>query len=410
MRTLHSLLNGFRQLWAHKVRSGLTILGVVLGVAATVSVVGLIQGMYTTAMAVFQEVGAIRMIWTWRMPPPQKQAYLTGRSRGFTMTDALAIRRLCDMAAYVCPRYRMGATFSRKGRSCQDRVEGVIRDNLAVNVHEVTRGRFVCDLDVDQAAPVAVLGSEVAKRLFGPGEDALNQSIAINGYQFTVVGLLKNYYVKRGERNAVEWKNHVVLIPLSALQKRLRGESDLAGIQVQVADANYIEQVVGQVSNTLWQTHNGVQDYGIGSSEKWREEIAHVAQSYQFTLGGNVIISLLVAGVGIMNVMLASLHERIREIGLRKAMGARNWDLFVQFLGEAVILATLGGVAGILLGAWAVSLLRSASFVTGTGQPVFSVAAVTISLACSALVGIGAGLYPAVRAARLDPIEALRYE
>jgi len=411
MKTLHGIFNGLRQIWAHKIRSALTILGIVLGVAATVAMIGLIQGMFSGWRQWIVMQGGIEKVAILKQTPPDAQKHLASLSPGRTLRDAEAIRQNCPLATHVSPELDVpDPVIERNGKKYKCTVQGATRDILVINAHELGRGRFLADLDVERFQRTAIIGTAVVKELFRAEEDPIGQQIKIRGLPFTVVGVLAHYEIRSRKRNIADWKNKIALIPVTTALKCFTGNDQLTWLNVRVADAAYLEDLEGQLTRTLLQTHRGIEDFKIDTKEEMLARFASVQQSYMFTLGGIAAISLLVGGIGIMNVMLASLNERIREIGIRKAVGARNYDLFIQFLCEAVTLAVLGGVLGVVTGASVVYALQTAAVLGGSGAPQFSLSAVAIGFAFSVAVGIVAGIYPAVRAARLDPIVALRYE
>lgn len=411
MKTLHGILNGLRQIWAHKIRSALTVLGIILGVAATVAMIGLIQGMFENWRLWIQQQGGIEKVAIMKQAPPDSQKHLASLSPGRTIRDAEAIRQTCDFVTHISPEVDLSnAALERNGKKYRCSVVGATRDILTINVYEIGEGRFLSDLDVEQFKRVAVIGTDVQKALFREDEDPLGQLIKINGQPFTIAGVLAHSEIMSGKRNIMDWKNRIAFIPVTTAQKCFTGNDQLTWLNVRISDPAYLDELEGQLTRTLLQTHRGIEDFKIETKEEMVARFASIRQSYTFTMGGIAAISLIVGGIGIMNVMLASLHERVREIGIRKAVGARNWDLFVQFLCEAVILAGLGGVLGIVVGTGLVYALQSAAVLGGSGAPQFSLPAVIVGFSFSVLVGIVSGIYPAIRAARLDPIVALRYE
>jgi len=411
MKTLHGILNGLRQIWAHKVRSALTVLGIILGVAATVAMIGLIQGMFENWRIWIVQQGGIEKVVILKQTPPDAQKHLASLSPGRTLRDADAIRQTCNFVTHISPEVDLEtSTLERKGKQFRCSVMGVTRDILTINVYEVGKGRFVGDLDVEQFKRVAVIGTTIQKELFGEDDDPVGKQIKINGQPFTVVGVLAHSEILSGKRNIVEGKNRLVFIPVTTAQKCFTGNDQLTWLNVRISDPAYMDELEGQLTRTLLQTHRGIEDFKIDTKEEMMARFRSIRQSYTFTMGGIAAISLIVGGIGIMNVMLASLNERVREIGIRKAVGARNWDLFVQFLCESVILAGLGGVLGIAVGTALVYVLQTAAVLGGMGTPQFSLPAVLVGFGFSVLVGIVSGIYPAIRAARLDPIVALRYE
>lgn len=414
MNIIYGTLNGLSHIWAHKVRSFLTMLGIVLGVATLVFVMGLVQGMFTSWTQQLVQSGGLEKITIRPATPPAKQRALAGTSPGQTLKDGYVIRKLCPLAACISPEASLAeSTAQHGGKTYRTVTKGVVRDIFDINKLDVLYGRYLGDIDVERYSQVAVIGSAVAKELFGKPEDALGQKIIIQGLPLTVVGVLKYYELLSGNYNLMGAKNRSVLIPITTMQIRLTGNKILTGMNVKVTQMEYLHDLVEQLKKILTQTHRGIQDFRVDTKERSLAEIAQYKKTYNITLGGIAIVSLFVGGIGILNVMLASINERIREIGVRKAVGAKNRDIFFQFLAEAVTLSFLGGLVGLLVSLGVISLwqkLASKSEFGFGGAPEISAQSVLIGLGFSIVVGILAGIYPALRAARLNPITSLRYE
>ncbi len=413
MNFLTGILLGLREIWAHKLRSMLTLLGIILGVASLVSMIGLVRGAFASSKEWIREMGGMEKISIQEQEPPREQQYLAGLSPGRTLKDAEAIAHTVPLAAYISPEVDAYATLQRGARTTSMRVQGVRDDILAINHYAVRDGRFIGALDLDRYASVAVIGTAAKEDLFEAGEDPIGSLVKINGLPFTVIGVLNHYQLGKpedyGGRNPMEWKNEIVFIPLSTAQKKITGKEKLTWLNVKVLNMADISPVAEQIENILAQTHRGIRDFRVETMEKNLAEYQRVEQAFTFSLGGVAAISLLIGGIGIMNVMLASINERIREIGIRKAVGARSWDLFVQFVAESVALSFVGGLLGLAAGAGLIRLMAMALKNSGM-IPILAPDALLIGFLFSVGVGIFSGLYPAVKAARMDPIEALRYE
>jgi len=410
MNFLIGILIGLREIFAHKFRSFLTMIGIILGVASLVSMIGLVRGAFANSKKWIVEMGGIEKVTIRDDVPPVEQQYLAGISEGRTLRDAEAIRRACPLAAWVSPEVDLSDSVLQRGNKTYNvRTQGVQDDILAINNYAVDEGRFIGDLDIERFANVAVIGTAVYQELYQPNENALGTGIKINGHPFTVIGVLRHYELMHGDRNALDWKNRIVFTPISTIMQKFNGHKKLTWLNVKARDADFLGSLAEQLQNTLLQTHRGIQDFRVETLEEMRAEFAKVENAFTLALGGVAAISLLIGGIGIMNVMLASINERIREIGIRKAVGARAWDVFVQFVAESVALSILGGLLGLGAGAGLIRLLALVLKESGL-EPAVSLDALLIGFTFSVAVGILSGLYPAVKAARLDPIEALRYE
>jgi ABC-type antimicrobial peptide transport system permease subunit len=345
--------------------------------------------------------------------PPDEQQHIAAISPGKTLADAEAIERLSHYAAAVSPAGQVRGTLSFNGKIYSERVRGVTPGVLVVDRYQVARGRFITDLDLARAEPVIVLGSQPVREIF-KGVEPMNQIVQVNGQPFRVVGLLKHYEEMDGQYNILERKNRTAFIPITAAQLRISGNDKLDELSVRVADVANLGRLADEVNAILTRTHRGIRDFEAFTEQESIAQLNAMRRNF-FVVGCGIgVITLLVGGIGIMNLMLASINERVREIGIRKAIGAWNRDIFVQFIAESITLSAFGGVLGVGVGIIVVRMLRHAmgtgSGAMGSSPPVLSVPAVVIGLGFSVFVGVVAGLYPAFRASRLDPIEALRYE
>ena len=406
---LSGIINGLGEIRAHKLRSMLTITCVLLGVASLVLIAGFITGLFKRWEVYELEygLGSVVDVNQSRSTPAESK---NGQSPGRTMADVRAIKALSHFSAAVAPECTLHPDLSFNGQECYVDLTGTTQDELAVGRYAVDRGRFISDIDLDRREPVIVLGSYAYKELFKGREDPLGKIVMLNRIPFRVVGMIHDYVSMSGKYNMLEQKDLKSFVPITTMQQRLLGGDQLDSLTILMDKPENNDRLVEELNSIILGTHRGVHDFSIDSSLKYVEQHNAMKRSY-FEVGCGVgIITLLVGGIGIMNLMLASINERVREIGIRKAIGAWNRDIFAQFMAEAMALSVLGGLSGVGVGVMGIRIMRHTITDPKATQPVVSMPAIFVGLGFSVLVGIIAGLYPALRASRLDPIEALRYE
>lgn len=403
-------INGMREVASNKTRSLLSMSGIVFGVAALVSMVGIVEGMLANMRASFEMSGGILKLEVEPREPPEEQSHIAGLSPGLTWRDVRAIDRAIPLAERITPIVDLRwERFVADGRRTGAILRGVTPDLLGIEDRRLAHGRFIGEPDIEMKSPVIVVGSRVAQRLFPEKRNVVGERVRVRGQLYTIIGQFEHLDASVGGQNVLRWQNRQNFIPATTAMSRYRGSDDIDSIQILAGSVRTMPDLMEQIENTLLQTHRGIEDFEIRTQEERLREMRRLENSFKYSLGGIAAISLLVGGIGIMNVMLASVSERIREIGVRKAIGARSFDIFIQFLAEAVLISVLGGLLG--LGASIGLLAVSRDFIPGGDQiTLIPVAAMFFGFAFSSTVGLISGIYPALRAARLDPIEALRYE
>ncbi|HUF61978.1 MAG TPA: ABC transporter permease [Verrucomicrobiales bacterium] len=407
---MRAVFLALREIWGHKVRSLLTLFCVLLGVASVVMTVGYMRGLTSSWKVWINSRGGAEKFTISPGFPPREQRHLRFRSPGRTMADVRAIRTHCPHVTHVAPSVRLNDSPVRAGnKTYYGDVEGVTPDIAPVERFEVEKGRFLADLDVERANQVVVLGSEAGERLFGPAQDPVGKTVLIGGLAFEVVGLMPHFEISAGGSfNAAGWKNEKIFMPITVAQRKIRGNDLVDELDVRVKDLRYMDMTVAQVENVLLQVHRGIQDFRVRTMTDRLEDI-NTQERNLMTAGYAVsLLTLLIGGIGIMNLMLASIHERVREIGIRKAVGANGFQIFIQFCIESVTLCTLGGLFGVALGCGLIHVLQRV--IEEGARPELTTLGVAAGFAASVTIGSLAGLYPAARAAKLDPVEALGYE
>jgi putative ABC transport system permease protein len=400
-----NLGSALEALSVNRLRSLLTALGVIVGVAAVIGAVTLTQGTSASINSRFTGLGTN----TITISPGATQTFgargAAGTSQSLSVADADAVGALAHVAN-VSPVLSVNGQIVYGDQNWNTSVQGTYANYQSIGSWQLSEGAWFSDADESSGNPVVVLGQTTSDNLFATSAaDPVGQTILINSQAFQVVGVLKSKGATFG-RN----QDDLVYVPFAAAQARLNNSQYVNQIQVQVDDANNVDGVITAITSLLEQRHQipagGTDDFTARSASQLVQTAQQSSQTLTFLLVGIAAISLIVGGIGIMNIMLVSVTERTREIGIRMAIGARRRDIRDQFLIEALTLSVLGGVIGILVGlGLGLGLTRRFS-VPFTLNPL----PILLAFGVAAVIGVGFGFYPAVRAARLDPIEALRAE
>lgn len=409
---MHFLLQGLTQaggeLRANPFRAILTLMGVILGVAALVGMIGVIESMIRSMQSFNNARGGLNKITVVQQALPENQRHLQGTSPGRTLRDVAALKRSANLVGYISPEVHADwKPLNRRGKIDWGNIQGVTPAAVQLNDYKLQEGRFVSDVDCDLTASVCVLGNDLARQFFAPGEPVLGQQIKIGQHLFVVVGVLQREVARQGGRNALWLRNESAFIPVTTAQKRFTASRKIDQLDMQVIDLANMPQAMEEVANVLRPVHREVRDFRVENQLDTMVNFSRQQSRLRVALASVAGLSLLVGGIGIMGVMLAGVNERLREIGVRKALGARHVDIFAQFLFESVVLGLLGGLGGIAAG---IGLVQGLAYVLPQQAPVLVPSAFFLGAGASALTGLLAGLYPALRAASLDPIEALHYE
>jgi putative ABC transport system permease protein len=408
MNLWQAILEALESLNSNKVRSGLTILGIVIGVAAVIAMLAVGQGAQETITGSITGLGS-NLLFVF----PGNFEEEVRNPKPLTMGDVDAIRDPFQAPSVeaVAPALGGDGLIAYGGEQTNTEINGVTPEYESVRNYDLIEGEFINEEHILGRASVALLGPEIADKLFGHREGIVGETIRIDGQPFRVLGVL----APKGGGNFGS-EDDVVLVPFSTAQTRLfrrtRDRVDLMLVQAVSADA--VQAASEEVSNILRTRHRtdlGADDFTIFSQQDFVATAQTITGVLTIFLGGIAAISLLVGGIGIMNIMLVSVTERTREIGLRKAIGARRRDILIQFLTESSLLSLLGGVIGIGLG-WLIAFVVGLIAAANDTQlvPAVGLNAILLATVFSTAVGLFFGIYPANRAAGLEPVEALRYE
>src|SRR5216110_2136704 len=402
---------GLKEIWAHKFRSLLTMLGIILGASSLIAMSALVKGREVAAKEALIATGGLQKIRIEPQEVPIHQWQLKDQALGVTINDAYALAASAPLVTKISPEMRLfNPTSSRKGKSFRPWIcSGVWPVALEMYEHVVQYGRMFNEIDDEMARNVCVIGTGVRDELFGSPEDVgeeinpVGQTINVNGQPFTIIGMFQHYeseqerkerelsklrskpaasgpkrsrgWSGRGGSFAFRMKNNTLFMPLNTVWMKYRAagagvpgsfggganksssalvnvvnvpDPRLSVLEVKIADVDRMNTALQQIRNVLMATHKGIEDFSFRTQEEWAENIKTFIHNARMSRGIIAGISLLVGGIGIMNIMLASISERVREIGIRKAVGAATGDIFTQILVESVVIAVLGGLAGLI--------------------------------------------------------------
>jgi putative ABC transport system permease protein len=405
MKILNILLSAFRALRRNKMRSFLTMLGIIIGVAAVIAMLAIGQG---AQYSVEQQISALGTNVLIVIPGSQQTGGVhvaAGSATTLTEEDAQAIQRDCPSVALISPGTRSGGQVIAGNLNWATSIEGTGPDYLEIRKWKVEYGDFYTDQDIKSATKVCVIGKTVADNLF-PEQSPVGQNIRIRNVPFKVIGVL----AKKGQNAMGQDQDDIIVAPYTTVARRLTWYPYLRQILVSATSPSSIASAQKEIAEVLRMRHklaaNDNDDFTIRNQADLATAATATTDILTILLASIASVSLLVGGIGIMNIMLVSVTERTREIGIRMSVGARSRDILTQFLVEALVLSLLGGITGILLGVVGSSLISTLA----KWPTIITSFSIVLSFGFSIAIGVFFGFYPARKAALLNPIDALRYE
>jgi len=405
LRSALTALTALRALRRNKLRSSLTALGIIIGVFAVVAMVALGNG---TRASIESQVAGLGQNMLMVFAGSRRSGGVNsglGSASAITLEDAAALRREIPDVVASSPEVTTTAQAIANGRNWSTTIAGEAPEYLIIRDWSVASGSMFTDREVRSAAKVAVLGDKTAHELFGV-LDPVGQTVRVGNMPFVVIGVLASKGAGVGGQN----QDDRVVIPYSTAMKRITGDKYLRSVYLEIGRSERIPIAQDQITRLLRQRHRllpgAADDFNIFNQQEIADTVNTVTSTLTLLLGAIASLSLIVGGIGIMNIMLVSVTERTREIGIRISVGAQPGDIRIQFLIEAITLSLLGGLVGVLLGIGATRLVAAVS----SFKPIVSAGSIVLAFTVSFAIGVFFGFYPARRASLLDPIDALRYE
>jgi putative ABC transport system permease protein len=416
VRFRDSLVTALRSLAANKLRSALTMLGIIIGVAAVIGLMSIGRGVEASITSALEGLGTNAIYVIPQTPGSTGFGGLTGSAPTLSVEDAeaLADPSRVRAVASVAPMSSSYADVIAGGESVTTTITGTTPAYMGAVGYTLTSGQFISERNVRHRDSVVVLGDKTARDLFD-GEDPVGEKIKIKGRRFTVIGVLE---AKGGAMMGIS-QDEMVLVPITTFHVRLftqrtaNGEDAVQTIIVEVTSAEAVNSTILDIEEVLREQHNldpgDEDDFAVISQEQILGTVQEVTGVLTLLLGAIAGISLLVGGIGIMNIMLVSVTERTREIGIRKAVGAKRRDILLQFLLESAVISLVGSAVGVAVGVVIARLISRFSIAGGMVTAVVSPDVIGLAISVAIVIGLVSGIYPALRAARLNPIDALHY-
>ena len=392
-------------LYANKMRSLLTMLGIIIGVSAVIALVSVGMGVRSNVTSSIASLGSNMLIVSPGASDRGGVRGAAGSKKTLKYDDAVAIREKIKNIDYVSPTVSSSYQVVYGNNNWNTSVQGVTPEFMSIRSLSISNGAFIAANDMNKRSRVAVIGTTVAENLFDK-ENPVGKNIRINNQPYKIIGLLES----KGQSSMGQDQDDMVYVPITTAQERMLGITYVQSINIQVSDQSKMDQVQVEVETLLRTRHHLVgtkeNDFRIRNLTSLMETVNQSTSMLTLLLGAIAGISLIVGGIGIMNIMMVSVTERTREIGIRKALGATFMNIMTQFLIESMVIGVIGGLIGIVIGCGLSKLIA----LVGDFQTVITLTPIVISFVFSVGIGLFFGIYPARKAAKLDPIEALRYE
>lgn len=391
MNFLFAYKMAIKSIWGNKTRSALTMLGVIIGVMAVIVAVGFAQGSMQSVTNKIEGLGSNSIT---------VMILSASEGREFTLKDAETLEEQSPYISKISPYIYSQSNVKYGKETKSTKVFGTDESYLDIQGRKMETGRFISELDIEKNDKVVAIGAAVKNKLF-PGEDAVGKYVKINGTKFLVIGVLESV------ANGMEGTNDdAVLMPITVAQRTLK-ITNVTMFLAEASSSDVIDVATQKIKDYLYNIYKDEDSYIVVTQESMLSIMGDISNIMMLILGSIATISLVVGGIGIMNIMLVSVSERTREIGIRKAIGAKKKDIMVQFLIESLLLTGLGGVIGIILGLLTIKYVIGA---IGLIEPVYSLPWTLAAFSISLAIGTTFGLFPAYKAAKLNPIDALRNE